>query len=91
MIELLLLLAVVKDKIFAIMLLTSTLMVAELVSEKSPERNDLFSSFSWRSGKDLDNDLALREFELFLEEDNATDDTEDNAADDTDLALEAVV
>ncbi len=77
MIELLLLLAVV-DKIFAIMPLTSTFIVAELVSVKSPEIKDLSSC----SRRGEENELAW-EFEFFLDE-------EYNTTDDADLALEAL-
>ena len=94
MIELLLLLAVV-DKIFAIMPLTSTFIVAELVSEKSPERYEPPTEED-DEVEDSVNELEQLKFELLetppppLEEDDDEDDDEDNTTDDADLALEAL-
>ena len=100
MIELLLLLAVV-DKIFAIMPLTSTFIVAELVSEKSPERYEPPTEED-DEVEDNVNELEQLEFELLEtppppleeeeeeeEEDDDDEDDEDNTTDDADLALEA--
>ena len=95
MIELLLLFAVV-DKIFAMMPLTSTFIVAELVSEKSPERYEPPTEED-DEVEDNVNELEQLKFELLEtppppleEEDDDEDDDEDNTTDDADLALEAL-
>ena len=95
MIELLLLFAVV-DNIFAIMPLTSTFIVAELVSEKSPERYEPPTEED-DEVEDNVNELEQLEFELLEtppplleEEEDDEDDDEDNTTDDADLALEAL-